>query len=513
MRKKKALINSLFSLALEVVTIISGFILPRLLIGTFGSEANGLVSSITNFIGYITLLQSGVGSVAKAAMYRPLAKKDQNELCIVVRTVEHFFRKIALITVIYIGILSILFPTIIAPGAGSFVYTASLVLILGISTAAQYFFGITYGILLGADQRSYVYSIIQIVTIISNTVISVILIKAGCGIHMVKLGSSVVFVLRPMALNLYAKRKYEVNSNVPINNALIKQRWDGFAQAIAYFIHTRTDVFVLTLFARFNSNVSLRLISVYSVYALVTNGVRSFTWAVEGPVTSAFGNVIALEERENLKRLFNVYNTFMHVLCTALFATTSISVFNFISIYMRNVTDVNYIQRTFGLIIITAEYTFCIRLPYNSIIHAAGKFKETKRSSIIEAVINIVISVSLVGRFGLVGVAIGTLAAMLYRATAFMFYLSKNVIEFTVFSQVKRYLISFGIYFGLIAVFSKVPIRVNYYFDWIIYAGCVFIICGLSTIAVNFILANTDTKAVFKTLFRLRKKDMQETKP
>ena len=80
MRKKKALINSAFSILLEIITMISGLILPRLIIRIYGSEVNGLISSITSFIGYITLLQSGVGTVAKAALYKPLADKDHDKL-------------------------------------------------------------------------------------------------------------------------------------------------------------------------------------------------------------------------------------------------------------------------------------------------------------------------------------------------------------------------------------------------------------------------------------------------
>ena len=58
MRKRKAIINIIFSLLLQLVTVVSGFIVPRLFIGTFGSEVNGLVNSIASFVGYITLLQS-----------------------------------------------------------------------------------------------------------------------------------------------------------------------------------------------------------------------------------------------------------------------------------------------------------------------------------------------------------------------------------------------------------------------------------------------------------------------
>ena len=505
MRKKKALINTAFSMLLEVVTIIAGFILPRLFIGTFGSETNGLISSITSFIGYITLLQSGVGSVAKAAMYKPLANEDHGKLCIIVRTVENFFRKIAIITVGYIVILAFLFPTIIAPEGGDFLFTASLVVIVGISTAAQYFFGITYQMLLEADQRSYVYSILQIITVILNTLISVILIKSGCSIQVVKLGSAFVYVARPVLLSLYAKRKYRIINTVDIDNSLIKQRWYGFAQAIAYFIHSKTDIFVLTLFARFNPNITLGLVSVYSVYHMVTTGLTSFIRAIERSVTSALGNIIAKGEQKHLIKTFTTYNTFMHIVCTTVFATASITIFKFIGVYVKSINDINYIYYAFGYLIIAAEYLYCVRSPYTSIIYAAGKFKETKTSAAVEAAFNIAISVILVSKFELLGVAIGTFAAMVYRTVSFMFFLSREVIRLSVKKQVKRYIVSTLIYICLIFVFSFSKIYIGSFSHWIIYAVIIFIICGIVTIGANFLIFRSETKALIHTFFKSQK--------
>ncbi len=502
MRKKKALINTAFSMLLEIVTLVTGFILPRLFIGTFGSDTNGLISSITSFIGYITLLQSGVGSVAKAAMYKPLANEDHNTLCVIVRTVENFFRKIAIITVGYIFILALLFPTIIAPDEGDFIFTASLVVIVGVSTAAQYFFGITYQMLLEADQRSHVYSILQIITVILNTVISVILIKAGASVQIVKLGSAIVYVARPVLISIYARRKYKIIKNVEIDNSLIKQRWDGFAQAIAYFIHSKTDVFVLTLFVRINKDISFGLVSVYSVYHMVTTGLTAFIRAIERSVTSALGNIIAKGEHDNLIKTFTAYNTFIHIVCTTVFSTASITIFKFIGVYVKNVNDINYIHYAFGYIIIAAEYLYCVRSPYTSIIYAAGKFKETKRSAVVEAIINIVVSVALVNWFGLLGVAIGTFSAMAYRTVSFMFFLRKEVIHISVLKQVMRYSISAVNYAGLIFMLSLPKFEIVNYLQWFIYATVVFVICGIATVGLNYLVVKSDTKAVINTFIK-----------
>lgn len=58
MRSKKALKNIISSLLLQLVTVICGLILPRAIIGKYGSNVNGLISSITQFLTYITLLES-----------------------------------------------------------------------------------------------------------------------------------------------------------------------------------------------------------------------------------------------------------------------------------------------------------------------------------------------------------------------------------------------------------------------------------------------------------------------
>lgn len=495
MRKKKAIINIIFSLLLQLVTVISGFIVPRLFIGKFGSEVNGLVNSIGSFVGYITLLQSGVGSVVKASLYKPLAHKDKRQLCVIAKTADAFFNKIAIATLIYLGILSFVFPAFIAKDFG-WIYTATLVVIVGISTAAQYFFGITYQMILEADQRSYVYSAIQIITVVINTILVVILLRLNCSVQVVKGVSAMIYVARPIVIGAYTKKCYSITKNVERDDSLIKQRWDGFVQAIALFIHQKTDVFVLTIFTTFTD------VSIYSVYVMVTTGLSSLLDAIDKAVRAAFGNIIACDERDNLINTFNAYNTLIHILSTICFSTAAVSIFNFISVYIRDVSDANYIQPIFGLLIISAEFVYCLRMPYNSIIYAAGKFKETKIPAGIEAGLNIVISCCLVPILGLSGVAIGTLVAMMYRCCSFALYLTKDVLFIKITSQIKRFVITFIAYIGSIILLSRVKITSHNYIEWVIYAGIVFLISSIITVAVNYILDKKGTMGALKMLIR-----------
>lgn len=71
-KSKVTLINIISSLTLQVVTVISGFIIPKIILTNFGSSVNGLVSSLNQFLSYITLIEGGITGVVLANLYKPL---------------------------------------------------------------------------------------------------------------------------------------------------------------------------------------------------------------------------------------------------------------------------------------------------------------------------------------------------------------------------------------------------------------------------------------------------------
>ena len=69
MQSKKLIKNTYTAIIYQVATLICGFILPRLILGNFGSEVNGLVNSITQFLQVIQFLELGVGAVVRTSLY------------------------------------------------------------------------------------------------------------------------------------------------------------------------------------------------------------------------------------------------------------------------------------------------------------------------------------------------------------------------------------------------------------------------------------------------------------
>lgn len=297
MRKKKLIYNTISSLIFQVTTIICGFILPRLILNAFGSNVNGLVNSITQFLGIISFLELGVGAVVQSALYKPLAENRQNDVSKIISSANKFFRRLAQILMVYVIALVIFYPMFAAKEYG-FWYTATLIVAISISSFAQYYFGIVNRLLLTADQRGYVQYSAQTIAVIANTVACYLLIMLGCGIQVIKLTTSIIYLIQPFAIYLYVRKHYQIDTKIKYDKEPIPQKWNGIAQHVAAVILDGTDTVVLTLFA------TLADVSIYSVYFLVVKGVKQLFMSMTNGITSLIGELWARQEIVELKRTF-----------------------------------------------------------------------------------------------------------------------------------------------------------------------------------------------------------------
>ena len=59
--------NSILALVYQVILIVTGLILPRCFLYFYGSEVNGLISSITQFLSFINICDLGISAVVSSA--------------------------------------------------------------------------------------------------------------------------------------------------------------------------------------------------------------------------------------------------------------------------------------------------------------------------------------------------------------------------------------------------------------------------------------------------------------
>lgn len=492
MRSKKAIKNIISTLIKQIVTIICGLILPRAIIMKYGSNVNGLISSITQFLGYITLLEAGIGPVIKSVLYKPIANKDKKQIQNILKSAEKFFKVISAIFIIYLIILCFIYPLLVNKEF-SYGFTVSLILIISISTFAEYFLGMVYKLYLQAEQKTYITSNIQTITIILNTILSIILIKIGTSIQLVKLISAFIFVLRPIVQNIYVKKKYNINLKEADEHYELKQKWDGLAQHIASVIHGNTDVTLLTIF------VGTAEVSVYTVYYFVVNGVKNIVDAFTGGIDASFGDMHAKKEYEDLNRNFKTYEMFYFTMITIIFTCTLSLILPFVQVYTKGITDVNYYRPIFAYLIVISEYIWAIRLPYSSLILAVGHFKETRKGAWIEAISNILVSLILVRKFGIIGVTIGTIVAMTIRTIEFIYHTSKYVLkrkQIYAYKYITIIIIETLVISKVINCITK-NVVFDSYVKWIEYA-IIALIISITIAIFNCIIYKNETKRIIE---------------
>lgn len=489
-RGKKLALNTITSLGLQVVSVICGFILPRLILESFGSDVNGLVNSITQFLGVITLLDLGVGAVVQSALYKPLADNDTDMISKIYVSANKFFRRLAEILLVYVVLLMIFYPMLVNKSFGH-MYTALLIAAICISSFAQYYFGIVNSLLLNADQRGYIQYVAQIITLILNTFACYIIIKLGASIQIVKLTTSLVFLLRPLFLVFYVKKHYSIDKKITYTEEPIKQKWNGMAQHFASYVLNGTDNIVLTLFS------TLANVSIYSVYNVVILGVKNAFLSVTNGFQSLIGEMLAKKEKERLDNFFAYVEWILHTGTTLVFGCTGILLVNFVKVYTSGINDADYIQPLFAVLITVANAGHCLRLPYNILILAAGHYKKTQNNYIIAMILNIVISIATVKIWGLIGVSIGTLVAMAYQTVWMAKYDSKNIICWPFKNFLKQCGVdAITVIIASLATF-KIPMLSVSYVSWFLLAIEVFGIWLIISIVINTIFYRERVLSIF----------------
>ena len=474
-RKKEVFLTVFSNLLLQFVTAICGFILPPLIISTFGSSINGMVSSISQFIAYLNLVEAGVGGAAIAALYKPLALGDINERNAILSATSKFYNRSGILFTILVLILAILYPLIVGSQINR-IESALMVLVLGITGAAEFFLIGKYRVLLTADKKVYVISLVQMIALIVSTIVAVILIKTGFGIVVVKFGSAIIFLARYLVLSFFVRTHYsEINFQTLPDTKAINQSKNVLVHQIGTLIVFNSPLVIITIFC------SLTDASIYTVYAMVFNAVNQLLGAFSNGMQSFFGESLVTDSTDRTRNIYSRYEFIYFAIEGWFFAMTYLLIMPFMHIYTKNMTDAEYIQPVLAILFIFVGVLNTMRNPASQLINAAGHFKKTQWRSVTEAIINVVCSVSGVMIFGFKGVLFGAICSGLYRCIDIIIYSSRNILNSgkTGFvSLLKIFIFGLVYYFSCRLLQIKQFIPVNYT-QWIILAilyGCLLAI-------------------------------------
>lgn len=496
MKNKVTLLNMISGLILQFFTLISGFILPKIILTCFGSEVNGLVSSLNQFLSYITLVEGGITGVIVANLYKPIVEQDNNKISSVLVTADRFYKKIGALFIAYSVILSIIYPLHFKTEF-TFSYVCSLTLILSLTLLIQYMYSLTLRTLLNADKKGYVVNFTQTLIVIFNVLFALISVFIYPSIHVLKLISGSLFLLQPFIFNRYVKKNYKIDWKVEPDNSLIKSRWNGFAINLAAFIHNSTDVTVLTFLA------NLKTVSIYSVYSLVSSGIKQMINACLSGIAHTVGQAYAKKNWKELNQKLDIYEYIVLILVFFLFTVTALLITPFVQLYTKDIVDTDYNQPLFGFLLVLAEALYLIKLPHLNLAYSANKFKEITVPAYIEAMLNIMISVALVKWIGLIGVTIGTIVGMTYRMVFHVYYTSKIVPGRAqcIFYR-KLFLFAAGAGGGFVFCYKLLPLQTVTVGSWIVHAIFYCVVMGAILLAISILFFQNEMKFFWKYVKR-----------
>ncbi len=396
------------------------------------------MSSISQYLTLISLLDLGMGAVIQASMYKPLLDKDTALLSTIYYKSQAFFNRIGFALLIYIGCLCIFLPTQLS-GDFSQRQIIGLILVLSLSHLLQFFLGITSQIILGSDQKAYIKEILQGTAKILNLLLTLVLIQSGQTVLMVKFASALVFILPPLFISFYVRRSYKISKTLRDRTYQIQQQWYGIGQHIAYTIQESTDIVILSMFA------SLSQVSVYAVYNTVFQGIKAFLNAATSGLRPFLGRALHMEDTKLLQVQFHKMEWLLHTASTIFISCTFQLVTPFVVLYTQKITDANYNQPVFGYLMTLAILFYALRLPYRTLVFSKGDFKNTQFGTYFEALLNLGLSLVLVFEWQIVGVAIGTAVALFFSLIYYMWYSYSHILKTDLRLLNKQLLVDAGV--------------------------------------------------------------------
>ena len=488
--KSRVVKNVFFGFGSKLLSLALGLIVPRLFIISFGSEINGVISTITQIYTYLALLEAGIGNSAVNALYEPLSSKNYDDVNKVLTQARRYYRKVAVIYAIAVIIFATTFP-ILANSEVSYNTILLVILFQGIANCTTYYFVAVYDQLLMADGKRYVTENTVFVVHIVTTIIRILLIYWGFDVLVVQGVYSLLSIARVPFTIYYCNRKYKfLDFQKKSNQNYLHERKAFVVHELSSTIFSNTDIVIISTFCSF------ALASVYTVYNLVFSALNSIVNMANTGLGFILGENVH-GDRDKLVRIYDIYSLLYSVVIYSCMTVAMIMIVPFIKLYTNGVSDVNYILPFLPELFTIIALLSGIRAVAARLITVSGHAGKTQNRSILEMVINLSASLILVNICGLYGVLIGTVIALIYRANDIIIYANKVILNRNPWNEY-RSILYLSVTFLLFWVLSKkYMIICDSYISFVIYALIVFLIVVATYLVVTFIFDRNKMETLF----------------
>lgn len=459
MNLKKGAKNVFYSLAGQIITLVVGVFIPRLVILSYGSEVNGLLSSIGTIISYLALLEAGIGTLTCQQLYNPIAKDDKNRINTILSTTNYYYKKIGTLYLIGIVGIAFIYPLVVNVESLSYLQVVIIIILTGAPSPIAYFCQRKLQNYMEAVGDNYLLSNISTTLSLTMSLLKILLLNLGFDVIVVQSTHLAIVLVQVVIIYIVFKKKYPwVSFKQEKDFSGFKQKGGTIVHSFCALVTNSTDVLLLTFFC------PLYVVSIYGIYKMIFNIVYNSINTINGNLTFLLGNAYQ-KGRDYYKKTIDAYETVYVTLTGALMFATCFLCPSFIEIYTAG-ADVNYSNIWFPILFMAVNFTNATRNASFNTISISGHFNDTAKYAITESIINIVISVVGVIYLGMVGVLIGTVVAFVYRMFVAYNFVSKKILFMSAWHSYKTMIVNTLLISGLTVLGLFFPFEINNLLVW-----------------------------------------------
>lgn len=277
---------------------------------------------------------------------------------------------------------------------------------------------------------------------------------------------------------------------------------------ITGLIFSSTDTIILT----FSSRRGLHSASIYSTYNLVITALHTLCNTVNNSLQFMLG-LTYHENKERYLKLHDAYNTYYITFIFSMISVCYLMFRPFILMYTKG-ADINYDLPYLPLLFCLIQLLSATRSVSNNLIAISGHMRATVWRSMVEAGINVAVSLGLVVLFRFKGiesiyaVLIGTVVALLYRTNDIIIYTDVKILNRNPLHTYKPVFVNFALFGFIVFLSSILNIRLNSWLQFIGY-GVLF---GVTVIPAYFIINSLFAVKDFSFVYGILKDKLSKSK-
>lgn len=490
--KNKFIKNVLWGFGGQLVIIVLGIIIPRIMLTSYGSDTNGLISTIGQIFTYMSLLEAGIGQATKIALYKPISENNKKEFSYVVSVAKRYYNRISIYYGIGVIFLAFLLPVIMKTSLNYWT-VFFVVLFEGMSGVVSFLFLQTKSTILLADGKGYINNGVNVVNKTISYAVKIMMAYLKMNIVFLQFIYFILTILKIFFYTFYFNKKYSwLDYSMAPKTARLKDRNSFIITEIAWTIFSSTDMIVLSTF------LSTQMASVYSIYNLVFVNINSLFSAVYNSVNYVLGQTY-FEDKNRYIRVHDAFNSIFFGGMTILMCISYTLIIPFVKLYTNGVSDVEYINYSLPVLFCLVQIVSWSRYVSGNLSGIAGYAKLTSIISLIEALLNVSLSIILVHKFGIVGVLVATVLALPLKVIYLTVLSEKVILKRSCIKTIKIMIVNFLLFGITIAINKIIELNIANYGQFLLNALVISIIYCIIGVLVNY-LANKDCIKILKKL-------------